>query len=395
MGNLSGKYAIVGVGETKVGKVPGVSTLALHTDAIKRALDDAGLRPGQIDGVLANQPLHDPFRTYSVLVAHALGITPHYTTDLGLGGATPIAMAQHAAMAIDAGLATAVVCVHARNEASKHLLPQHAAIVPGKNAIRDGPEDLEEPYGLIAAAAHHSLAASRHMYEFGTTGEQLGAIAVSTRKHANMNPAATMHAKQMTLEDHQNSRWVVEPLRLFDCSLVSDGGAAFVVTSAERARDLKKKPVYILGMGMHHPHATLVDAKTLTTLGGSVSSDMAYSMAGLGPKDMDLAEIYDCFTITTLITLEDYGFCPKGEGGRWVQGGRIEVGGELPVNTHGGLLSHAHIEGMAHVTEAVKQLRGGDVEPERQVPDANVGIVSGHGGILSTHATLLLSNELH
>lgn len=287
---------------------------------------DAGLRSEQVDGVLANQPLHDPFRTYSVLVAHALGITPDYTTDLGLGGATPIAMAQHAAMAIEAGLATVVACVHARNEASKHLLPQHAEIAPGKNAIRDGPEDLEEPFGLLSAVAHHGMAASRHMHEFGTTSEQLGAIAVSTRKHANMNPAAAMHAKPMTLEDHQNSTWIIEPLRLFDCSLVSDGGAAFVVTSAERARDLKMKPIYILGMGNHHPHANIVHADTLTTLGGKLSSEMAYRQSGLGPKDMDFAEIYDCFTITTLITLEDYGFCPKGEGGRWVEGGRIGIG---------------------------------------------------------------------
>jgi acetyl-CoA acetyltransferase len=245
----------------------------------------------------------------------------------------------------------------------------------------------------MSGPGHHALAAARHMHEFGTTSRQLGAIAVATRKHANMNPAATMYSKPLTLEDHQKARWIVEPLRLPDCSLMTDGGAAFIVTSAERAMDLKQKPVYIMGMGMNHPHCSVMDAKTLTTLGGKVSSEIAYKMAGVGPKDMDFAQIYDCFTITTLITLEDYGFCPKGEGGRWVEGGRIEVGGELPVNTHGGLLSHAHLEGITHVTEAVKQLRGGNVEPARQVKDAKVGIVSGHGGYLSTHATLILSSE--
>lgn len=386
MSNLSGKYAIVGVGETQLGKVPNVSTLALHLDAIKRALEDAGLRNDQVNGLLTNQPMHDPMRCYGVVVAAAAGIKPRYTTDLALGGATPVGMGIHAAMAIEAGLADAVVCVHARNQQSKKLLPHRAE-------IRDGWEDFEVPYGLVSATANHSLAASRHMYEYGTTSKQLGAIAMATRKHANLNPSAQMYSKKMTLEDHQNSPWVVEPLHLLDCCLNSDGGGAYVVTSAERARDLKQKPVYILGFGTNNPHGNISEAPSLTTLGGKVSSGVAYKMAGLGPKDMNFAEIYDCFTITTLITLEDYGFCPKGEGGAWVQGGRIELGGELPVNTHGGLLSQAHIEGMLHVTEATKQLRGGQVEPARQVRNAKIGIVSGHGGSLCTHATMILSNE--
>jgi acetyl-CoA acetyltransferase len=213
------------------------------------------------------------------------------------------------------------------------------------------------------------------------------------RKHAVLNPAATMR-QPITLADHQASRWVVKPLHLLDCSLISDGGGAFIVASAERARDLAKRPVYIAGMGQHHPRNSLMESDVLTTGGGKVSSERAYRMAGLAPRDMDFAEIYDCFTITVLVTLEDYGFCPKGEGGRWVQDGRIELGGELPVNTHGGLLSQAHIEGMFHITEAVKQLRGGEVEPERQVADAKLGIISGHGGGFATHSTLILSNEV-
>jgi len=386
MANLKGKYAIVGVGETKVGKVPGFSTLALHQWAIKEALDDAGLKPEDVDGLLTNQPTDDPMRCFGVVVAHSSGITPRYTTDLANGGATPILMAQHAAMAIEAGLAETVVCVHARVRASKHLIPERVE-------VRDGDEDYEEPYGLIGAVATHAFAASRHMYEYGTTSEQLGAIAIATRKHAVLNNNATMR-KPVTLEDHQNSRWIVEPLHLLDCSLQSDGGGAFIVTSAERARDMKNKPVYILGMGAHYPHANLAEAPSITTLGGRKSSEAAYKMAGLTPKDMQFAQIYDCFTITTLITLEDYGFCPKGEGGSWVQGGRIEIGGELPVNTHGGLLSQAHIEGMLHVVEGAKQLQGNKVEPERQVKDAKVGIVSGHGGSLNTHSTLILGNEI-
>lgn len=383
---MRGKYAIVGIGETETGKLPGVSTLALHLEAIRRALADAGLKNTDVDGLLTNQPMHDPMRSYGVIVAHAAGITPAYTTDLALGGATPVSMAQHAAMAIEAGLAHTVICVHARNQATRKLLPR-------RGAIRDGWEDFERPYGLNSAIANHAFAASRHMHEYGTTSEQLGALAVAARKHANLNKKAAMHGRPMRIEDHQSSRYTVAPLRLLDCCLNSDGGGAFVVTSAERARDLPRKPVYILGMGTNNPHSNVAEAPTLTTLGGKKASESAYRMAGVGPEDMDFAEIYDCFTITTLITLEDYGFCPKGEGGRWVEGGRTEIGGELPVNTHGGLLSQAHIEGMLHVTEAVKQLRGDEVEPERQVPDARVGIVSGHGGSLSTHATLILSNQ--
>ncbi len=162
------------------------------------------------------------------------------------------------------------------------------------------------------------------------------------------------------------------------------------MTSAERARDFPKPPVVILGMGQHHPHFSIMDAPSLTTLGGKKSSEAAYRMAGLSPKDMNFAQIYDCFTITTLITLEDYGFCAKGEGKDFVKDGRIEIGGQLPVNTHGGLLSQAHLEGMLHVTEAVKQLRGCEVEPERQVANAKVGIVSGHGGNLCMHSTLIV-----
>jgi acetyl-CoA acetyltransferase len=384
---LSGKYAIVGAGETPVGKLPGRSTLSLHLEAIKNALDDAGLTNQDVDGLITNQPMHDPMRSYGVVVAHAAGIDPNYSTDLALGGATPVAMAHHAAMAIEAGLCHTVVCVHARNQASRSLLPRRGA------EVRDGTEDLEEPYGLLGAVAKHAFCATRHMHEYGTTSEQLGAIAVAARKHACLNANATMR-KPITLEDHQNSRWIVEPLHLLDCSLQSDGGGAYVITSAERARDLKNRPVYLLGMGAYHPMSNMAEAPTLTTLGGKRSSERAYQMAGLKPADMDFAEIYDCFTITTLITLEDYGFCPKGEGGSWVQGGRIELGGELPVNTHGGLLSQAHIEGMLHVVEGIRQLQGGKVEPERQVKDARFGIVSGHGGSANTHSTLLLGNEL-
>lgn len=384
MGNISGRYAIVGAGETKTGKRPEATTHSLHQEAIKACLDDAGILASDVDGLVTNQPLNDAHRTYAVRVAHMVGVKPTFAADLALGGATPSSMVQTAAMAIEAGLATTVVCVHARKRATPDPTRGHS--------IRNGDEDWEEPWGFFGAVATHAFTARRHMYEYGTRSEDLAHVAIACRKHACLNQAATMR-KPMSVEDHQQSRMLIDPLRLFDCCLESDGGGAVLVTSAERARDFPKRPAYILGIGQHHPHFSLIDAPSLTTLGGKVSSEMAYRMAGLTPGDMDFAEIYDCFTITLLITLEDYGFCRKGEGKDFVKDGRIELGGQLPVNTHGGLLSQAHIEGMLHITEAVKQLRGGEVEPERQVPNARVGIVSGHGGNLACHATLILGNE--
>ena len=209
------------------------------------------------------------------------GIDPLFATDLALGGATPIAMVQHAVMAIEAGMATTVVCVHARKRSTADPTPGHP--------IRRGDEHWEEPWGHFAAAGGHAFAAQRHMYEFGTTSEDLAHVAISTRNHASLNKNATLR-KPMTMEDHQNSRMIVAPLRLLDCSLESDGGGAVLVTSAERARDFPKKAVAILGMGQHHPHLSLLDAPTLTTLGGKKSSETAYRMAGLKPKDMQFAQ---------------------------------------------------------------------------------------------------------
>jgi acetyl-CoA acetyltransferase len=197
-----------------------------------------------------------------------------------------------------------------------------------------------------------------------------------------------MYGRPITIEDHQSSRFVVEPLRLLDCCLVSDGGAAVVITSAERARNLRKPPVYIAGIGQSHPVTDIGQRYPITETGAKGSGEMAFRMAGIEPKDVDVAEIYDCFTITVLMTLEEYGFCKKGEGGAFVEGGRIELGGELPVNTAGGLLSETGMPGMQLIVEAVRQLRG-ECGP-RQVKDAKIAIVSNQGGIMTTHSTLIL-----
>lgn len=382
--NPKGACAIVGVGETAVGKLPEMTTLGVQLEAIRRALKDAGLGPKDIDGLLAIQPSNDPQRSYALTVAQAAGIHPSYATDLAVGGATPVAMVAHAVMAIMTGLCSTVVCVLGHKQATGRLEPRHGH-------LRDGNEDFEEPFGLLGAPAVHAAVAARHMHEFGTKNEQFAAVAVAIRRHASLNANATMR-KPITIKDVLESRWVVKPFHLLDCCLVSDGAGAVVVTSVDRARDFPKPSVYIWGFGEGHIAGPL-QSSSLTTLGGKQAAEMAYRMAAVGPKDMDFAQIYDCFTAIVIVTLEDYGFCAKGEGGPWVENGRIEIGGDLPVNTHGGLLSQGHIEGMLHITEAVKQLRGHSVEPERQVNDAKLGIVSGHGASLSAHATLILGRD--
>lgn len=381
---LPGSYAIVGLGETPVGRLAESSTTTLALEAVRSAIADAGLRKEDIDGIITDQPGNAPQRSYAIFLARNLGIHPTYATDIALAGASPVGSVMHAILAIGAGMAHTVVCVHAQKQATGR-----AEARGGK--LLDGLEDYESPFGHTGAVSLHATVAARHMHEFGTTSEQLAAVAVACRKHASLNPAATMR-KPITVRDVVESRWVTKPLHLLDCCLVSDGAGAVVVTSAERAQNLPKPPIYVAGFGLGYGAGPL-ENPTLTTLGGAEASAFAYKMSGLKPRDIDFAELYDCFTIIPIVTLEDYGFCAKGEGGAFVSGGRIELGGEFPLNTHGGLLSHGHVEGMQHLTEAVKQLRGNEVEPERQVSDARTGIISGHGGSLSAHGTLILTNE--
>jgi acetyl-CoA acetyltransferase len=319
---------------------------------------------------------------FSIGLGEKMGLKLKYAMDMELGGVIPVSMVQHAVMAINAGLCNTVVCVFAGSQRSSGGRPPEAGRPsPGRE------NEFMNPFGQVGAMHGYAMACQRHMYEFGTTSKQLGAIAVACRKHASMTENA-QRRQPITIDDYMNSKMYSDPFRLLDICQVTDGGAAVVVTAKERAKSLKHKPIYISGMGNRHPAWGIGWAPSMTTTGAKESSEIAYKMAGMTPKDIDIAEIYDCFTYTLLVTLEDYGFCKKGEGGPFVEGGRIEIGGELPVNTSGGLLSQGHLEGMNHITEAVRQLRG-DCGP-RQVKDAEVAIVSGNGGILSTHSTIIL-----
>ena len=376
------KYCIVGIGESELGQVPQATSLDLTVRAAVRALADAGLTPHQVDGCLSKPPYQEPTFLFTDHLAAVLGLRLRYGHDLHAGGCTPILAAANAVRALEAGLCHTVLVAFGEN-----MLTQSKAPRPTHGKLHWGYEDWEEPFDLVGPPAGYALAARRHMHCYGTTAEQLGIIAVTQRRHALLNEGAQMR-RPLTLADYLRSPWVVEPFRVPDCSLVSDYGGAFVVTTAERAADLRHRPVAVLGYGESHPHRYLMRDEDLTRCGAIESGPAALRMAGVGLHEVDFAELYDSFTYTVLVQLEDYGFCAKGEGGAFVEGGRTALGGALPVNTHGGLLSQAHADGILHVTEAVKQLRG-HAGP-RQVAHADIGLVSGGAGVLAVHASLLL-----
>jgi acetyl-CoA acetyltransferase len=303
---------------------------------------------------------------------------------MNIGGATAAAMVQQAALAIDAGLATTVACVFSDAPLKPPKPSQQKR--EGSAAAYGFARGLNAAYGQFGVNALYALVAKRHMHRFGTTNDHLGAVAVAERAWANSNPAAQFHETPLTIEDYHRSRWIVEPFHLLDCCLVSNGGAAVIVTSADRARSLRQPPVYVWGFGQGHPGGDPID--TLTS-GAPLAKRTAFAMAGIETSDVDVAELYDCYTFTVLVTLEDYGFCAKGESGPFVADGSIGPGGRLPVNTGGGQLSSFYMWGMTPVSEGVIQARGQG--GARQTEKRDVILVSGNGGILSTHSALVLS----
>lgn len=386
MSGIGGQFAIVGIGETPVGKLPDRTALSLRLEASVAAMRDAGIEKREIDGIITTQMRSNPQPNYSALLAERLGIAPVYVTDISLGGAAAASMIVNATATIASGLCSTVLCVSGDSRSSARAQSRSRRRLVGEA------EDLRNWFGAGAAPIQYALAARRHMHEYGTTSRQFGAVAVACRRHAAMNPAAQMR-QPITLEDHQNSPYVADPFRLLDCSLISDGAAAVIVTRSDRARDCKQPPVAILGTGYSCEHSEIVSSRSMTTTAARGASRQAFEMAEISPEDVDLAELYDCFTSVVLVTLEDYGFCKKGEGGPFVEGGRIELDGALPVNTHGGLLSHAHIGGISHLTEAVTQVR--HQAGLRQVKDARIAVASGQCGELGIHVTILLGNSLN
>ncbi|MGH2372915.1 MAG: thiolase family protein [bacterium] len=391
--------AIVGLGVTEVGHLPGRSVLMLEVEAARLALQDARLEAERIGaaiqllsdtggGVRARH--HDSFARVLNLPVNV------YMENVGRGGEYVAHALIIASSLLEHGVAEYVLCAGARDDWSRSQTAKAASGRAGQ-AFAPKTNMMAQLFGGNAVT-YHGLLASRHMYEYGTTSAQLGAVAVAQRRWANLNPSAYMHRKSLTLEDHQNSPVVVWPYRLFDICLQSDGGVAFVVTTADRARDLRKPPVHVAGIGFGEQMSDLWWKKSnYTTLAVRSARDNAFRQAGVQLSDIDVAQLYDCFTGEVVIQVEDYGWCEKGEGGAFVAEMRTAPGGQIPTNTGGGLLSSHHLGNLTGLAEAVTQLRGEG--KSRQVEGAEVAVVSGHGAevlsgqMCSIHSTVVLRSH--
>ena len=380
------KGAIVGLGVTPMGKIYGRRSVDFAAEAIALALEDAGLQKSDIDGLLINANIPndmDP-RTQMVLGLENLNLI----NVMSAYGSTAGSMMQYACMAIREGLAKTIVLVYADAPLSPSRGAGQSYAGPHRYPL-NGMIGLKAAYGEFGANVGYAMAAQRHMHLYGTTEDHFGIIAVGQRQWAQKSPWAQMRTP-ITMEDHHASRWIAEPLRLLDCCLVSNGAVAVIVTSVERARDLKQKPVYVLGYAQAAPGDNLDSAKhPAVETGAKRSGEVAFRMAGITRDDIGCCQLYDCYTYTVLVTLEDYGFCKKGEGGPFVADGKLGPGGSLPTNTGGGQLSGYYMWAFTPLSEAVVQARGqGGI---RQVPRNEFILVSGNGGILNFHSSLIVS----
>ncbi len=382
------KIVIAGVGETEQGKIPDRSSFHFLSQASKLAIEDAGIKKTDIDGLVTAFSLVEHTFMHCTTFADYFGMKPKFFSSVAVGGATAVWMAAEAAMAIAAVQAEVILCVRGDNTLSGISSSGMLALI---REMCHG--EFEFPYGLTTPGGY-ALVAQRYLHDFGATREQLAAVAVTMRKHAALKENA-MSKDPLTIEDVMDSRVIAEPLTKYDCSLISDGGAAFIVTTEDKAKELgiENGLAYLLGMGQGYSHQYMTTLENLDQIYNAInlSGQKAFQTAGLGVDDVDLAYLYDCFTITVLLELEGLGFVPKGEGGSFALEGRMEIGKDLPVNTHGGLLSQAHLGAMHHVVEATLQIRG-DAGP-RQVENPEVAIVHGNGGIVSAHSTILLGKE--
>jgi acetyl-CoA acetyltransferase len=385
--DVRGAVAIAGIGETAYTKASGRTAREIGAEACERAIADAGLEPSDIDGLTWS----GAFADFDATAFHEHFRTSHelWTSPWGGGMAWAATAPYLAAQAIARGDAQ-----HVLNVFPVAWATQRGSMTggPGEvHAAQSLKQNLEVPFGFFPQPVYFASIMRRHMIEFGTTEAQFGAVAVACRRHANLNPDAVMHGRDMTIDDYLDSAVLAEPLRLFDSCLISDGGAAYVTTSVERARDLPQPPAVVLGVGEGYSgsgtHWSQQGAFTSTPQ--EFSAPGAFAMAGVGPDDVDVLTVYDPFTVVSLMQIEDMGFCPKGEVGAFVEGDTLfHDAGQLPFNTHGGLLSHAYVLGIAHVVECVKQVRG---TAGAQVPDAQVAVYGGYTGHMAS--TLVLGSD--
>jgi acetyl-CoA acetyltransferase len=383
--------ALVGLGMTELGKVYGRSSTSLAAEAIQRAVADAGLALSDLDGLLVSAGIK---QDVGVGLAAVLGLGElNLLAQVNAFGATAGVMVAQAVQAIAAGNATTVACVFADTP----LKPDRSAGVSWRSPNRSGTSSTagrglagwSVASGAVNPNILYALCARRHMQAYGTHSQQLAEIAVAQRAWAAGNPAAQLR-EPLTITEHQESRWIADPLHLLDCCLVSNGAIAVVVTAADRATDLARPPVFVWGFGQAHaPRRMHAGSQWGLVTPAARSGPQAMWMAGIGVDDVDVAQLYDCYTYTVLVTLEDYGFCAKGEGGEFVSDGRLAPGGKLACNTGGGQLSAYYMWGMTPLSEAIIQVRGDG--GARQAPRNDVVLVSGNGGILEHHSTLVLS----
>ncbi len=381
---LRGATAIVGVGQAGLGDASGFTEMEILTQASLDACADAGVSLRDIDGLATCSVTSG---MWAMAVAESLGIRPRFIDSTMLGGSSFVAHLLPAMLALEAGVCNAVLVCYGSTQRSSAI--GRAGVAASRKLL--DPQPFEHPYGPASPAPSYALAAARHMYEYGTTREQLAEVAVAARKWAILNPEAQMR-DPLTIEQVLASRMVADPLTVRDCCLVTDGAGALVIARADRADDFARPSVYVLGNATAVWHRQISSMPDLTVTAASESSRRAFEMAGITPADADVVELYDAFTINTLLFLEDLGFCAKGEGGHFVSGGAIAPGGRLAVNTNGGGLSCVHpgMYGIFLMIEAVRQLRGEC--GERQVPQARIAVVNGNGGVLSSQSTAVLGN---
>jgi acetyl-CoA acetyltransferase len=379
---LRGAAAVAGVAESDLGEVgPDRYPLDLAGQAAAAALADAGIAKNEVDGLfsaIAGRPMSN------LDVGEYLGIRPRYSDGTMIGGSSFVAHLHHAALAVAAGACDVALIVYGSTPRAD------GARGRGPGGLTEEPS-YERPYRPRNPITGYALAAARHMYQYGTTREQLAEVAVAAREWAALNPKA-FKREPLTVDDVVASRMVSSPLRTRDCCLVTDGGGAVVVVGAQRARDLPKPPVYLLGAGEAHWHRSIAQMPDLTVTATTESAARAFGMAGVRPAEIDVVQLYDAFTINPVLFLEDMGFCAKGEGGQFISGGRIAPGGELPVNTNGGGLSYCHpgMYGIFTIIEASRQIRG--ESGQRQQPDVDLAIAHGNGGQLSSQVTAVLGS---
>ena len=370
--DLRGRTAIVGVGTAGCGEAHGMSDLEILSQAAKAAVEDAGLAMKDMDG-LCTANLNSAM--WPLNVVECLGIRPKFVDGTNIGGAAFVAHQLPAMLALNAGLCDAVlVCYGSTQRTATFGRKERTA---ARNIL--DPNPFEGPYQPFNPPSSYALIAARHMYQYGTTRRHLAEVAVAARKWAQLNPEA-FSRDPLDIDTVLKARMISDPFSAYDCCLVTDGAAAYVMTRADRAKDLKKKPVHILSNATAAWHRSVSGMRDLTVTPSKESGERAFAAAGLGPKDIDVVQIYDAFSINTVLALEDLGFCGKGEGGPFVENGAIAPGGKLPVNTNGGGLScvHPNMYGAFATIEAVRQLRGDC--GERQGKGAKTAVVNGNGG---------------